>query len=186
MPPWLSSARHHQYIMLTNRFFSPISSCKPLYVSCANIYLLCIPCNKKSKLFSQKGRFSFFFTPFPTFSTPFTPLFVAFFAQETFSFRSPPVRAAAKSPVTATAAAAAQVVRLGKGKRSRRRPVGACSIAAATNRQTHSAFGSRRGAYKHHWPPTRRPMTGSIGLLSVYFQYFKVLWRAAGSIVVVK
>ncbi len=171
--------------MLTNRFFSPISSCKPLYVSCANIYLLCIPCNKKANYFHKKVVFLLFHpVSLPLFNL-FTPLFVAFFAQETFSFRSPPVRATAKSPVTATAAAAAQVVRLGKGKRSRKRPVGACSIAAAANRQTHSAFGSRRGAYKHHWPPTRRPMTGSIGLLSVYFQYFKVLWRAAGSIVVV-
>lgn len=140
---------------------------------------------QKSKLFSQKKSFFFLFHPVSHLFSPFYTLICCFFAQETFSFRSPPVRAAAKSPVTATAAAAAQVVRLGKGKRGRRRPVGACSIAAAANRQTHSAFGSRRGAYKHHWPPTRRPMTGSIGLLSVYFQYFKVLWRAAGSIVVV-
>lgn len=140
---------------------------------------------QKSKLFSQKRLFFFLFHPVFHLFNLFIPLFVAFSRRKHFSFRSPPVRAAAKSPVTAAAAAAAQVVRLGKGKRSRRRPVGACSIAAAANRQTHSAFGSRRGAYKHHWPPTRRPMTGSIGLLSVYFQYFKVLWRAAGSIVVV-
>jgi len=61
---------------------------------------------QKSKLFSQKGRFSFFFTPFPTFSTPFTPLFVAFFAQETFSFRSdaPPYNNK-KSPAIAAATA---------------------------------------------------------------------------------
>lgn len=171
--------------MLTNRFFSPISSCKPLYVSCANIYLLCIPCNKKANYFHKKVVFLSFSPRFPPFQPLLHPYLLLFRAGNIFLPARTPVHAAAKSPAIAAAAAAAQVVRLGKGKRSRRRPVGACSIAAATNRQTHSAFGSRRGAYKHHWPPTRRPMTGSIGLLSVYFQYFKVLWRAAGSIVVV-
>lgn len=42
----------------------------------------------KKQIIFTKRSFFFFFTPFSAFSTPFVPLFVAFFAQETFSFRS--------------------------------------------------------------------------------------------------
>lgn len=43
---------------------------------------------QKSKLFSQKRSFFFFFTPFSHLFQPFYTLICCFFAQETFSFRS--------------------------------------------------------------------------------------------------
>lgn len=84
MPPWLSSARHHQYIILTNWFFNPIPSCKPLYVSCANIYLLCIPCNKKANYFHKKVVFLSFRPVFPPFSTFLYPYLLLFRAGNIF------------------------------------------------------------------------------------------------------